>query len=115
MLDVACKQTQTFPSVQPFSPLRRDSSVGAEPPPGGAGRETDLEEADSLQYLQLSLPQFAATVLQQTLHSLRTVRQAVATELLRLGFESWKILAVVVADEVWTSGSESAKELVSWG
>ena len=89
--------------------------MGAEAPADGAGRETDAEEVDSLQYLQLSLPQFVATVLQQTLHSLRTLRQVVSTELLRLGFESWKILAVVVADEVWSSGSESAKELVSWG
>ncbi|XP_070193440.1 rotatin-like [Littorina saxatilis] len=92
----------------------RDSSVGAESPAGGGGgRETDMEEMDNLQFLQMTLPQFAATLLQQTLQSLRTQSQAVATELLRLGFESWKILAVVMGDEVWTSGSESARELVS--
>ncbi|XP_076470158.1 rotatin-like isoform X2 [Babylonia areolata] len=90
-----------------------DSSVGLEPPAHGVGREVDVDEADSLQFLQLSLPQFAATVLLQSLQSLRTSQQSVATELVRLGFEAWRILVVVVAEDLWTSGSESAREQVS--
>jgi hypothetical protein len=79
----------------------------------GGIQETDLEDLDSLQYQQLSLPQFAATVLLHALQSLRTAQKAVATECLRLGFESWKILAVVVGEEVFSSYSSSAKEIVS--
>ena len=86
--------------------------MGADPSPGG--READMDEPENVQYLQLTLPQFAASVLLQSLQSLHSTRQAAATELLRLGFECWKILVVVVGEEVWTSGSQSAKELVSW-
>lgn len=95
----------------------RDSSAAGEHVPGlfglGGAQDSNLEELDSLQYQQLNLPQFAASVLLQSLQALRGTQLAVTTECLRLGFESWKILAVVVAEEMWSSGSSSARELVS--
>lgn len=76
--------------------------------------ETDLEETDSLQYMQVSLPQFAVNVLQGALQNLRTTHQKASMELLRLGFESWKILAVVLSTDLWNSAAESAQDLVGW-
>ena len=88
----------------------RDSSLGVT---DTFGRETDIDDMDSLQHLQLSLPLFSSTVLLQALVTLHNTEAKVTTDILRLGFESWKILAVVIGNEAWTSKAPSSKELVS--
>lgn len=90
----------------------RDSSVDIDPSLGHFPSETDIGDIESLHHQQLTLPQFAMTVLEQSLQGLHTLHMDASLELLRLAFEAWKILAVVIRSDIWQSEVKSAHDWV---
>ena len=75
--------------------------------------DTDAGEASSLLLSQSTLLQFAAISMLQSLKALlQSIDEESDTELFKLAFEAWNVLATVLHNDIWTSGSASAGELV---
>ncbi|XP_060080267.1 rotatin-like [Ylistrum balloti] len=90
----------------------RASSIGLGPDMTTTREETDIEDAPALQFVQLSLPQFCALVLEKALPLLKTGVESVIVHLLYLLKESFSILVAVVSPCVWTDTSPAAREIV---
>ncbi|XP_069111957.1 rotatin-like isoform X2 [Argopecten irradians] len=88
------------------------SSIGLGPDMTTTREETDIEDAPALQYVQLTLPQFCALVLEKALPLLQTGEESVVIHLLYLLRETFNILVSVVSPSVWTDTSPAARELV---
>lgn len=74
--------------------------------------ETDLEDMQSLQYVQMTVPQFCGCVLDKALPLLKTGNENVVTQLLYLVNQILDILVSVVTVEVWNDATSPAREIV---
>ncbi|XP_052063673.1 rotatin-like [Mytilus californianus] len=74
--------------------------------------ETDLEDMQSLQYVQMTVPQFCGCVLDKALPLLKTGNENVVTQLLYLVNQILDILSSVITLEVWNDVSSPAREIV---
>ncbi|KAJ8303020.1 hypothetical protein KUTeg_019416 [Tegillarca granosa] len=89
------------------------SSIGLGGPDATTTREeTDLEDMPTLQYSQMSLPQFCTQVLQKSLPLLKTGEEEVVVQLLYLLDQILGILGSVVTPNVWQDTSSNAREIV---
>lgn len=79
----------------------------------GQQEETDLEDMQSLQYVQMTVPQFCGCVLDKALPLLKTGNENVVTQLLYLVNQILDILSSVITLEVWNDVSSPAREIVS--
>jgi len=88
------------------------SSIGLGPDVTANREETDIEDTQTLQYVQLSIPQFCALILERALPLLKTGEENVIIHLLYLLNEGFNILSTVVTPGVWEDTSQSAREMV---
>ncbi|XP_052274853.1 rotatin-like isoform X2 [Dreissena polymorpha] len=87
----------------------RASSVGLSPV-DGLDPGIDLEDTPSLQYMQVTLPQLCALVLQKALPLLGTPDEALTNEVFYLLNLTLDIVAVVVTPDLWQDQSMAARE-----
>ena len=106
-----CTKLQKFDIFSIFRSSSHASSVDL----GGeiVQEETDLEDMQSLQYVQMTVPQFCGCVLDKALPLLKTGNENVVTQLLYLVNQILDILVSVVTVEVWNDATSPAREIVS--
>lgn len=74
--------------------------------------ETDLEDMQSLQYVQMTVPQFCGCVLDKALPLLKTTNENIVSRLLFLVNQILDILSSIVTVEVWNDATSPAREMV---
>ena len=87
------------------------SSVGASP--GPEQEDVDFEDMPSLQYIQMTVPQFCATVLEKALPLLKTNDEYITSELFHLLHQVFEIVTLVMTSDLWEDNSMAAREVVS--
>ena len=74
----------------------------------------DFEDMPSLQYIQMTIPQFCATVLEKALPLLKTSDEYITTEVFHLLHQVLEIILMVMTPDLWEDSSMAAREVVSF-
>lgn len=74
--------------------------------------EVDFEDMPSLQYIQLTIPQFCATVLEKALPLLKTNDEYITSEVFHLLHQAMEIILIVMTPDLWEDNSMAAREVV---
>ncbi|KAK3086250.1 hypothetical protein FSP39_015771, partial [Pinctada imbricata] len=93
------------------SSTSRASSVGLAPELANP-EETDLEDMQTLQCIQITLPQFVTMVMDKALPLLRTGEEGVVVQLMYLLNQVFDLLVTTVSPQVWGETSSQAREIV---
>lgn len=86
----------------------RASSVGFNPM--AEREEMDFEDFPSLQYTQMTIPQFCALILEKSLNLLKTSDEVTVTEVLRLLNQTLEIIVLIVMPGLWQDSSMAGQE-----
>lgn len=77
-----------------------------------AGDKTDRDEMHSLQFSQMTMPQFCVSLLEKSLSLLQTTHEELTVSALHLINAAFIILRETVLVNVWDDNSASAREVV---
>ncbi|KAL5022092.1 hypothetical protein ScPMuIL_001247 [Solemya velum] len=87
--------------------MLQDSSLGYVP---GAKEEMDVEDTESLQFVQMTLPQLCVGIIEKVLPLLKTDNEKLLVHLLHLLNEVLLILPGVMTPDIWEDSSPAARE-----
>ncbi|KAL5022093.1 hypothetical protein ScPMuIL_001248 [Solemya velum] len=87
--------------------MLQDSSLGYAP---GAKEEMDVEDTESLQFVQMTLPQLCVGIIEKVLPLLKTDNEKLLVHLLHLLNEVLLILPGVMTPDIWEDSSPAARE-----
>ncbi|XP_060587035.1 rotatin-like, partial [Ruditapes philippinarum] len=85
----------------------RASSVGLNP---AENEQMDFEDMQSLQFIQMTIPQFCAVVLEKSLPLLKTNDEVLSTEVFRLLTQMLEIIVAIVTPELWFDNSMAGRD-----
>lgn len=74
--------------------------------------QIDLEEMPSLQYMQMTIPQFCAAILEKSLPLLNMEDEVIVTEVFQLLHRTLDIIVDIVTPDLWQDQSMAARECV---
>lgn len=75
--------------------------------------QMDFEDVPSLQFIQMTIPQFCALILEKSLPLLKTNDEVMATEVFRLLNQNLEIIVAIVKPELWQDNTMAARDCVS--
>ena len=88
----------------------RASSIGLSP--GPESEVLDFEDIPSLQYIQMTIPQFCTNILEKALPLLKTNDEVMITEAFHLLNQTLDVVVAVMTPALWDDSSMAARDCV---